>query len=286
MKYIIVLLYSAFLILLFMMADYANYWSVLHKSIITLLNSRPLYIIIVVLLITTPILSIFESHFNRMKNLDKYSDEIFGLLLIIVLVCIFIFYNSSLIVLVTEPLYIISILIVFTPLRIILEHLRSLIKENNPLKIGILTVNFYIFMTIISVTQTIDIKITGNYLQDFGFKFSMLTLYTIRYILPSVTFPITLEQSITYIKMIILNYKLPESLGLLFIILIVILLFKPEINKKIHSGSIVMLFYSSITLLAYLFLFNGTLLSTLQLISSWILLLLTIIILLISGVLK
>ncbi len=286
MKYTIALLYSAFLILLSIIANYADYWTILYKSIITLLNFRPLYIIIVISLIMAPISSILELHFNQMKNLDKYSDEIFGLLLIIILVYIFIFYSSSIIILITEPLYIISILLVFAPLRIILEHLRLLIKENNPLKIGILTVNFYILMTIISTSQTINIRITDNYLQDLGFKFSMLTLYIVKYMLPSVTFPITLEQSITYIKMIILNYKLPESLGLLFMILMIILLFKPEINKKIHPNSIIILFYSSITLLAYLLLFNDQLLIALQLVSPWILLLLTIIILSTLGVLK
>ncbi|MGB9728548.1 MAG: hypothetical protein ACP5GU_04035 [Thermoprotei archaeon] len=286
MKYTTALLYLALLILLFTIANYADYWTIVYKSIIILLNSRPLYIIIVISLIMAPISSLLELHFNQMKNLDKYSDEIFGLLLIIILIYIFIFYNSSITILITEPLYIISILLVFAPLRIILEHLRLLIRENNPLKIGMLTVNFYIFIMIISTSQTINIRITDNYLQDLGFKFSMLTLYIVKYMLPSVTFPITLEQSITYIKMIILNYKLPESLGILFIILMIILLFKPDINEKIHPNSITILFYSSIALLTYLLLFNDPLLSTLQLVSPWILLLLTIVILSTLGVLK
>lgn len=285
MKYSTILTYLGFSILLLIIANYIDYWTIVNKSIMTILDSRPLYIIIPTSLILAPILSILALRLSILKHLDVYVDEFFGLLLVIILVYIFIFYNSSLITLVTEPLYIIAILLVFTPIRIILEHFKLLIEENNPLKIGILTINFYILMMIIHVSRAINVWITGNYLQDLGFRFSMLTLYMIKYILPSLMLPVTLEQSIAYLKTAITTYQLPELFGLLFMILIVILLFKSENNVN-SSSTITILFYSSLTLLVYLLLFNSSLFVSFQLIAPWILLLLTIIILSVLGVLK
>lgn len=285
MKKYFVLLYIGFFILLLSIANSVGYWLVVNESIIVLLTSQPFYFIIILLLIMTPILSIISLKYKKIEDLAKYCDEVLGLTLILMLFFIFIFHQASIIELITEPLYMISILLIFAPLRLILEHVRSLIIDDNPLKIGLLTINFYILMIIIFTCQKINMTLTGNYLQDFGFKFSMLTLYMFKYILPWMTFPVSLEQSITYLRIVISAYEIPPYIGFLFMSSMLIILFKPE-RKLMIPNIINILLYSSIGLLLYLFLFNNPPLFMFQSISPWILLFLTTIILLILGVLK
>jgi len=283
-KYFI--LFIGFFILLLSVANSVGYWFIINESIMVLLGSQPFYFIIVLLLIMAPILSIVSLKYKRIEPLAKYCDETLGLTLILMLFFIIIFYQASIIKLITEPLYIISILLIFAPLRLMLEHVRSLIVDDNPLKIGLLTINFYILMIIIFISQKINIALTGNYLQDFGFKFSMLTLYMFKYILPWIAFPVSLEQSITYLRMIISAYEIPPYIGFLFMSSMLIILFiKPE-RKLMTPNIISILLYGSIGLLMYLFLFNNPSLFIFQSISSWLLLFLATIILLILGVLK
>jgi hypothetical protein len=285
MKKHLILSYIGFFILLLNTANYVGYWSIISESTIVLLKSQPLYFIIIALLIMAPIFSIISLKYKRVEHLVTYCDEILGLILILILFFIFIFYQTSIVKLITEPLYIISILLIFTPLRLMLEHVKLLTIDDNPLKVGLLTINFYILMIIMFTSQKINVTLTGNYLQDFGFRFSMLTLYMFKYVLPWITLPVSLEQSIAYLKIAISAYEIPPIIGLLFISSMLIILFKPE-RKFMISNIINILLYSSLGLLAYLFLFNNPSLFIFQSISPWLLLFLTTIILLILGVLK
>ncbi len=283
-KYIMIILYMGFFLPLLSVANYVKYWSILSES---MLNLQPLYFIIIVPLVMAPVFSIIGLKYKRITHVAIYCDEVLGLLLIIMLISIFIFYlyQVSFIALITEPLYLISVLLVFTPIRLLLEHIKALIMEDNPLKIGLLAINFYILIVIIFTSQEINIKLTGNYLQDLGFKFSMLTLYMFKYILPWITIPVSLDQSITYLKMTISAYEMPPILGLFFMSAMIITLFKIK-QEIVISNAINILLYSSLGLLTYLFIFNDPLLSTFQSISPWFLLLLMIIILSMLGVLK